>query len=561
MKQYFYIEYEASLITKTIMFYTTLLFLYCGVSVNAESAFGGSSWLRASDEEWSTLGKSDIRQLAEEANRGDVDAMRRLGIMSIKGQKVKPSTKIAIQWWRKAADKGDGRSMMYLGDVYSSGNGVRKDVQRALKYYVQALEETGCNVSTVQEDDNIIIKRIKKLPLNSTLSWWKERCEQGDINAMYYLGSLKKSKRENVVSDEDATNYLIMAAKAGHIKAKNKIEKAPREQYLAYWEESGNGSSTTGANKKEAEDTDIKNTYSSKRLSKLQKAKTKELVAAASGGEYWKFEDLIRQGADPNYSDGNIHYSAFYHAANVACNDGDLEGLKILSKYNPDIYNCCSEEKQSIFAALKEYRHPGPYAEIVYLMLLDFVDYSSVPNGKLSLLCADRRSPMAICALLGFSDCVEKMLANGISADDCYPNGEHRTALNAMILSLSESSDIRNPDKFVKCFNLILSKADLNLISVEDYGESKCYKTPLIVALEERLFPIATRLINEGADVNARLHGRLNILGVFLRKKASNEDVVEYLVQAGAHVEDDPEAKALLKKYEKAWYWYQKKHP
>lgn len=537
-----------------------LIFLCCSVPGNAESVFGTNGWLRASDEEWTTSGQSNIRQLAEEANRGDVDAMRRLGIMSIKGQKVKPSTKIAIQWWRKAADKGDGRSMMYLGDVYRSGNGVRKDDQLALKYYMQALEETGCKVSTVQEDDNIIIKRIKKLPLNATFSWWKERCEQGDINAMYYLGTLKKSKRGTVVSDKDVANYLIMAAKAGHIKAKSKIEKAPREKYLAYWDEGEKSGTTTEVNTEEAENPVKQDIHNSAKLSTLQKSKTEELIEAAGNGAYWKFEELIRQGADINYKDEKSSYSAFAEAAFAACRNGDLEGLKILAKYNPDIYDCCSKDKRSIFTALKY--SESAYVGRVYYALLDLVDFASIPNGKLSSLFPDKRSPLVEAALRGFTSCVSKMLINGVSADDCQ-DGITRPTLHCMIMALANRSAFRasDSDEFVKCFNLILSKADLNYISIEEEGGRKRYRTPLVVALEYRLFSIATRLINEGADVNACLYGQVNALGEFLREKSRNNDIVEYLVQAGAHVENDPEGKELLKKYEKAWYWYQKKHP
>lgn len=560
MKLYFYIESMVSCITKSIIVHTMLFFVCCSVFANAGSVFGGSSWLRASDDEWSTSGQSDIRRLAEAADGGDVDAMRRLGILSMKGQKVKQSSKIAMQWWRKAADHGDGRSMMYLGDVYSSGNGVRKDIGRALRYYDEALASVGENTGDDLSGDNIVIKRIKKLPLDATFSWWEKRCRAGDANAMYYLGTLKKKARAGVLDDEKATAYLIQAAKAGHPKAKKKIEKAPRERYLAYWEEGIIPDITTESEKEESENSVKQDIHRTKKLSKLILSKTEELEEAAWNGEYWKFEELIRQGADLNYSDSNIHYSAFCVAAFVACRDGDLEGLKILSKYNPDIYNnCCSGIKMSVFDSLT--RAEGAYAESVYLMLLDLVDYSSIPKGKLSALCAGGRSPMAICAMFGFSSCVEKMLRNGVSADDCYEKGGFRTALHSMILLMSEEAPIRNPEGFVKCFNLILSKADLNRIIIEDEGRGKRYKTPLVVALEARLFPVATRLINEGADVNVCLYGQVNALGMFLREKAPNRDIVEYLVRAGAHVENDPEAKKLLKKYEKAWYWYQKKHP
>ena len=207
-----------------------------GITAITASVFSGGSWLRANDDNWSAgKSKSTIRQLAEEAQRGDVDAMRLLGIMSMKGQKVKKSARIAIQWWKKAADRGDGRSMMYLGDVYSSGNGVHKDEQQALKYYENALKSAGKEGEEAADDDNIVIKRIKKLPLDTTITWWKKRCSRGDEHAMYYLGTLKKKSREGILDDETAADFLIQAAISGHPKAIKKIEKAPKEQYLAYW--------------------------------------------------------------------------------------------------------------------------------------------------------------------------------------------------------------------------------------------------------------------------------------------------------------------------------------
>lgn len=561
MKQYFFSKFKVSRIMKSIVVHTMLIFVCCGVSLNAESVFSGGSWLRDSEIDWSaSRSKSDVQRLAEEARNGDVKAMRRLGIISMKGIKVKPSAKIAIKWWKMAAEQGDAHSMMYLGDVYKGGNGVRKDVKRALQYYTEALKAAEEKSNAVADDNHIIIKRIKKVPLNISIDWWKERCEQGNINAMYYLGSLKESKKGNVLSDEEVSNYLIMAAKAGHSKAKTIIETAPREQYLAYWEEEEKSGTTTEANKKVAENTVKQDIHGSESLSQLQKSKTEELIEAAENGEYWKFEELIRQGADINYKDKKSSYSAFARAAFAACRDGDLEGLKILAQYNPDIYDCYSNDKMSVFSALQYSK--SAYVERVYYALLDLVDYSSLPKGKLSSLCADKRSPLTHAALSGFASCVEKMLMNGVSADDCQ-DGMTRPALHCMILAMADPSSFRasNADEFAKCFNLILAMADKDYISIEGEGERKRYRTPLVVALEYRLFPIATRLINEGADVNVCLYGQVNALGMFLREKARNNDIVEYLVQAGAHVENDPEAKKLLKKYEKAWYWYQKKHP
>ncbi len=152
--------------------------------------------------------------------------MRQLGLMSMKGQKVKKSARIAVQWWEKAADAGDAMSMMYLGDASARGLGCSKNASKAMKWYADAF-------SAMQEEDERLdcnpelplVKRIRKLPLSVTLKWWKERCEAGDAHAMYYLGTLGKKKRDGELSEEDAASYLAQAAAAGHAKARKKLER------------------------------------------------------------------------------------------------------------------------------------------------------------------------------------------------------------------------------------------------------------------------------------------------------------------------------------------------
>lgn len=216
---------------KLLLISTLLLCVTSVLPAGADSVFSGGSWLRDSEIDWSaSRSKSDVQRLAEEARNGDVKAMRRLGIISMKGIKVKPSAKIAIKWWKMAAEEGDAHSMMYLGDVYKGGNGVRKDAKRALQYYADALEAAEEKSNTVADDNHVIIKRIKKLPLSVTINWWKERCEDGDSHAMYYLATLEASKRKGLLTDEDAEEYLQQAAEAGHVEAKKKVQSLASKQ-------------------------------------------------------------------------------------------------------------------------------------------------------------------------------------------------------------------------------------------------------------------------------------------------------------------------------------------
>ena len=75
----------------------------CRISCGALASY--VNWLHGGGDSWGSgvINKSEVAALARKANAGDVDAMRRLGIISMKGIRVKPSATIAIKWWKKAA--------------------------------------------------------------------------------------------------------------------------------------------------------------------------------------------------------------------------------------------------------------------------------------------------------------------------------------------------------------------------------------------------------------------------------------------------------------------------
>lgn len=210
----------------------TFFSLACILTTNNACAI---SWLRGGEEWVIKKRPSDIRLLAERAQDGDVEAMRTLGLMSIKGIKVKQSTKIALQWWRKAAQEDDVLSIMYIGDVYRTGKLGRKNYDEAMQYYVKAYN-IASESSGHKENKRLITERIQKLPLDTSLSWWKSQCKRNNEEAMYYLASLKKKQRKNYLSDEDAADYMVQAALRGHPKAIASIENNKTRKYKDYWE-------------------------------------------------------------------------------------------------------------------------------------------------------------------------------------------------------------------------------------------------------------------------------------------------------------------------------------
>ena len=65
--------------------------------------------------------------LQKKANSGDLAAMTRLG-----------DYRLAMQWYRKAADARVARAMINLGGMYQRGEGVTSDIQQARSWYEKA---------------------------------------------------------------------------------------------------------------------------------------------------------------------------------------------------------------------------------------------------------------------------------------------------------------------------------------------------------------------------------------------------------------------------------------
>lgn len=84
--------------------------------------------------------QSDSAML-KRANRGDAEAQRIMGkrlFYGLNGTPVK--RKIAIQWFKKAAEQGDAQALCILGELYESGVNVKQDSERARSYYQKAAE-------------------------------------------------------------------------------------------------------------------------------------------------------------------------------------------------------------------------------------------------------------------------------------------------------------------------------------------------------------------------------------------------------------------------------------
>ncbi len=77
------------------------------------------------------------QSLKDRANLGDANAAFQIGYSYEKGQGVKKNLVEAVKWYRMGAEKGDMQAALNLAGIYLKGVGVKKNEEKAIELYVQ----------------------------------------------------------------------------------------------------------------------------------------------------------------------------------------------------------------------------------------------------------------------------------------------------------------------------------------------------------------------------------------------------------------------------------------
>ena len=79
--------------------------------------------------------------LSEAARKDDAWALNTLGVMNEFGQESPKDPKAAVEFYRKAAEKGEAKGEANLGRMYAHGLGVERDIPRAYKWLKLGLDQ------------------------------------------------------------------------------------------------------------------------------------------------------------------------------------------------------------------------------------------------------------------------------------------------------------------------------------------------------------------------------------------------------------------------------------
>ena len=85
--------------------------------------------------------REKLEKLTTQADEGDVDAQYDLGIRYYSGDGVDKDFEQAIKWFLMAAEQDDAQAQFNLGIMYGRGEGTGKDVNKSMQWLKKAAEQ------------------------------------------------------------------------------------------------------------------------------------------------------------------------------------------------------------------------------------------------------------------------------------------------------------------------------------------------------------------------------------------------------------------------------------
>jgi TPR repeat protein len=241
---------EVPVINQSIMSCMTVLGFFCWLTIIPSNAVACGWWGdgQIDDDDDVTLVDDEGNPVPDDDDSiYDPETQTRIGNRYESGKGVARNYKKAMNWYRKAAEKGFAGAQNNLAVMYEQGRGVPKDESEAAKWYRRAAEG---NDAKAQHSLGIMYRDGRGVPrdLAKAAGWIHKSAEQGhhgafrDMGEMYWKGS---GVAQNSVlaymwwrlgavhGDKESERLLSMAAvkmTAGSIKeaeilAQERIEK------------------------------------------------------------------------------------------------------------------------------------------------------------------------------------------------------------------------------------------------------------------------------------------------------------------------------------------------
>lgn len=128
------------------------------------------------------------------ADKGNPEACLKLGDMYSYGRGVTINKQNAMQWYRKAAEKDNAEGQEKLGDMYYYGEVVQRNYPEAAKWYKKASEQEVGPGPCSKLGTMYLLGDGVALDYPEALYWYLKAYELGDINATVFISEIYRSE-------------------------------------------------------------------------------------------------------------------------------------------------------------------------------------------------------------------------------------------------------------------------------------------------------------------------------------------------------------------------------
>ncbi len=185
--------------------------------------------------------KTAVKWFRLAAEQGNADAQNNLGLMYNSGKRqflksdggksnqtqdegIPQNYKIAVKWFRLAAEQGHVRAQLTLGVMYENGQGVPRDYKTAAEWYTLAVEQglvdAQVNLAGMYYQGQGIPRDYK-----TAAKLYRLAAEQGDADGQTGLGLMYEYGLGVPQNDEAAAKWYRFAAEQGNAYAQNNLKK------------------------------------------------------------------------------------------------------------------------------------------------------------------------------------------------------------------------------------------------------------------------------------------------------------------------------------------------
>jgi TPR repeat protein len=99
-----------------------------------------------------------IQSWKDKSNQGDVYAPFQLGFSYQKGQGVKKNLVEAAKWYQLGAERGDFHAALTLADMYRKGEGVQQNEEKAIEWYVKVGKSNGWDAPIARANLLVLVR-------------------------------------------------------------------------------------------------------------------------------------------------------------------------------------------------------------------------------------------------------------------------------------------------------------------------------------------------------------------------------------------------------------------